>query len=122
MAPSRFPTPSEAETPPGAEGWEEMYNWYHLFRAERAAEDEARFWFHDKLHHPEPLYPYDEIHSEAWWHGLGAFNTRIFSMPPAYGVEQRILNGYLYVTPIPVEDQEEIGRRAEEFRRRAGHY
>ena len=122
MAADRFPYPSEVNAPAGGDGWEEMYSWYHLFRPERAQEDESRFWFHDALHHPDPLYPYDEIHSEAWWHGLGAFNTRIFAIPPAYGVDQRVVNGYLYIAPIPVTSAEEITERADLYQRRAGHY
>ncbi len=35
MSPKSFPSPFEVETPPGAEGWESMYNWYHLFGDER---------------------------------------------------------------------------------------
>lgn len=122
MARDRFPSPFEVETPAGAEGWEGMYNWYHLFGDERRQMDEQRFWFQDRLHHPGALYPYDEIQCECWWHALGAFNTRIFSMPPALGVDQRILNGYLYVTPVPVPDPEDIPKRAEVYQRRAGHY
>jgi pyruvate,water dikinase len=42
-------------------------------------------------------------------------------VPPAFGVDQRIVNGYLYVSPIPApEDQ--IGERTEIFQRRASHY
>jgi len=101
MATDRFPSPFDIETPPGAEGWESMYDWYHLFGPERRELDEGRFWFADRLHHPDVLHPYDEIQCECWWQALGAFNTRIFAMPPAYGVDQRILNGRLYVTPVP---------------------
>jgi pyruvate,water dikinase len=119
--PERFPSPFEVPTPPGAEGWERMYNWYHLFGPDRRELDEERFWFADRLHHPEVLHPYDEIQCECWWQALGAFNTRIFSMPPAFGVDQRILNGRLYVTPVPAPP-EDIAARAEEFGRRAGHY
>ena len=119
--PERFPSPFEVKTPAGAEGWERMYNWYHLFGAERQELDEQRFWFQDRLHHPGVLHPYDEIQCECWWQALGAFNTRIFSMPPAFGVDQRILNGRLYVTPVPAPP-EEIAARATEFGRRAGHY
>lgn len=119
--PEQFPSPFEVETPPGAEGWERMYNWYHLFGADRREADEQRFWFADRLHHPEVLHPYDEIQCECWWQSLGAFNTRIFAMPPAFGVDQRILNGRLYVTPVPAPP-EEIAARAQEFGRRASHY
>ena len=98
-----------------------MYDWYHLFGPERRELDEERFWFADRLHHPDVLHPYDEIQCECWWQALGAFNTRIFAMPPAFGVDQRILNGRLYVTPVPAPP-EEMAARAEEFGKRAGHY
>jgi len=117
----QFPSPFDVETPPGAEGWQEMFNWYHLLGEERREQDAARFWFQDRLHHPELMRPYDEIQCECWWQGLGAFNTRIFAMPPAYGVDQRIINGYLYVTPVAAPP-EQIEARAAEFGRRAGHY
>ena len=121
MSQDRFPSPFDVATPEGAEGWEQMYNWYHLFGDERRDLDEQRFWFHDRLHHPGVLHPYDEIQCECWWQALGAFNTRIFAMPPAFGVDQRILNGYLYVTPVPAPP-ESMAARAEVFGRRAGHY
>jgi len=98
-----------------------MYNWYHLFGEERRELDEQRFWFQDRLHHPRLLHPYDEIQCECWWQALGAFNTRILPMPPAHGVDQRIINGYVYVSPVPA-DPTQLQARAELFQRRAGHY
>jgi len=121
MAESRFPSLYDVETPAGAEGWEELYNWYHLRGPERRDEDEQRFWFQDRLHHPEVMHPYDEIQCECWWQGLGAFNTRIFAMPPAYGIDQRVVNGYLYISPIPAPP-EDLEARAQAFGARAGHY
>ena len=118
----KFPSPFEVATPPGAEGWQEMYSWYHLFGAERQEQDENRFWFQDRLHHPTALYPYDEIFSECWWHALSVFNTRIFALPPAFGVDQRVINGYLYASPIPVPDPADIPKRAEIYQKRAGYY
>lgn len=121
MTTRRFPDPFAIETPAGAEGWEDMYNWYHLFGEERRELDSGRFWFQDRLHHPGALHPYDEIQCECWWQALGAFNTRIFAMPPAYGVDQRLLNGYLYVSPVPAPEGD-VAARAEIFGRRASHY
>jgi pyruvate,water dikinase len=118
---ARFPDLYDIEAPSGAEGWEELYNWYHLRAPERRELDQQRFWFQDRLHHPEVMHPYDEIQCECWWQGLGAFNTRIFAMPPAYGIDQRVVNGYLYISPIPAP-AEDIAARAEEFAERAGHY
>jgi pyruvate, water dikinase len=121
MEQTRFPSLYDVRAPAGAEGWEELYNWYHLRGPERRDEDEQRFWFQDRLHHPEAMHPYDEIQCECWWQGLGAFNTRIFAMPPAYGIDQRVVNGYLYISPIPAPP-EDIEARAVEFGRRASHY
>jgi pyruvate,water dikinase len=121
MSEKRFPSLYDVEVPEGAEGWEELYNWYHLRGPERQANDEQKFWFQDRLHHPEVMHPYDEIQCECWWQGLGAFNTRIFAMPPAYGIDQRVVNGYLYISPVSAP-ADQIEARAAEFGRRAGHY
>jgi len=121
MTEARFPSLYDVDVPAGAEGWEELYNWYHLRGPERQADDEQRFWFQDRLHHPEVMHPYDEIQCECWWQGLGAFNTRIFAMPPAFGIDQRVVNGYLYISPIPAPP-EDLQARAEAFGVRAGHY
>jgi pyruvate,water dikinase len=121
MAETRFPSLYDVTAPEGAEGWEKLFNWYHLRGEERREEDESRFWFQDRLHHPEVMHPYDEIQCECWWQGLGAFNTRIFAMPPAYGIDQRVVNGYLYISPIPAPP-EDLEARAAAFGERAGHY
>jgi pyruvate,water dikinase len=121
MPQDRFPSLYDVGPPEGAEGWEELYNWYHLRGEERRESDEQRFWFQDRLHHPEVMHPYDEIQCECWWQGLGAFNTRIFAMPPAYGIDQRVVNGYLYISPIPAPP-EDLEARAAAFGERAGHY
>ena len=121
MADDRFPSLYDIEPPEGADGWEELYNWYHLRGDERRESDEQRFWFQDRLHHPEAMHPYDEIQCECWWQALGAFNTRIFAMPPAYGIDQRVVNGYLYISPIPAPP-EDLEARAAAFGERAGHY
>ncbi|MFI5612604.1 PEP-utilizing enzyme [Amycolatopsis sp. NPDC051903] len=121
MVASTFPGPFDLPAPEGAEGWESLYNWYHLFGEDRRKADEGKFWFQDALHHPYVLHPYDEIQCECWWQALGAMNTRVFAVPPAFGLEQRILNGRLYVSPVAAP-ADEIAGRAEEFGERAGHY
>src|SRR3712207_1550197 len=89
IAAKSFPSPFELPTPEGAEGWESMYNWYHLFGEDRRGADEGKFWFQDALHHPYVIHPYDEIQCECWWQALGAMNTRVFALPTALGLEQR---------------------------------
>lgn len=118
----RFPSPFEVKTPEGAEGWERMYPAYLLFSEDDREWEESVLWFRDSLHMPEVELPFDTIAHEAWTIGLGQNNSRIFAIPPAYGIEQRILNGRLYCTTIPVTDEQHVGERVEIFMRRAGHY
>ncbi len=68
------------------------------------------------------MYPFDIIWDEAWFLALSQFNTRIFIVPPAMGIDHRIHNGYIYITPLPVQDPGEIPKRVELFMKRAGYY
>lgn len=125
MAEMKFPNPHEAETIPGTEGWERMYPYnyqYSTENPERKKYEEDMFWFYDGLHYPEPMYPFDIIWDEAWYLALSQFNSRIFIVPPAMGIDHRIHNGYIYITPLPVSDPSEIPKRAELFMKRAGYY
>lgn len=122
QAQQRFPSPFEVTTPPGAEGWERMYPYYLLFSEDNRAYEDSQLWFQDGMHHPEVLYPFDTITHECWRVALGQYNTRVFSVPPAYGIEQRVVNGYLYVAAVPVADPTTIPARVEVFMQRAGHY
>ena len=53
---------------------------------------------------------------------LGAYNSRHYIVPPAQGIDVRILNGWMYCTPIPVWDPEDIPARVPHFMERAGFY
>jgi pyruvate,water dikinase len=125
MADLKFPSPHEVETIPGTEGWERMYPYHYQFSTgdpERKKYEEGMFWFYDGLHYPEPMYPFDIIWDEAWFLALSQYNNRIFIVPPAMGIDHRIVNGYIYITPLPVVNQEEIPKRVENFMKRAGYY
>lgn len=117
-----LPSPFALATPPGAEGWERLYPYYHVFSEERRSFEEGKFWFTDKIHHAEPMYPFDAIMCEVHWVGLSQYNTRIFMVPAALGMDQRILNGYLYMSPNAIDDPTEVARRSTIFRERAGYY
>ncbi|MGY5014921.1 PEP-utilizing enzyme [Streptomyces sp. 900105755] len=122
-APERgFPDPYEIATPDGAEGWEEMYAYHNRFLDGRRAEDSAKTWFRNSLHYPEVSYPFDQLTVDGAFTGTGVTNTRVFALPPAKGLDVRIVNGYTYMSTIPSPDAAEQARRAEEFGRRAGHY
>lgn len=118
----RFPSPFEVPTPKGCEGWKDLYPYYYVFSEDRKEFEDKRFWFQDSMHHPEPLYPFDTITCESWWVALGQNNTRVFIVPPALGIDQRVLNGYLYITPLPVANPDDIPARVGHFMERAGYY
>lgn len=121
----KFPKPHDIKDIPGTEGWERMYPYQYQFVTddpERKAYEEQAFWFYDGLHYPEAIYPFDTIWDEAWYLGLSQYNNRIFQVPPVRGVDHRIINGYVYISPVPVMDPEEIGSRVPNFMERAGYY
>lgn len=117
-----FSSPFEVPAPEGCEGWESMYPYYALFSEERRAAEEARGWFRDGMHFPEPMYPFDFVTADSPYLCLGQANTRIFVVPPALGIDHRVLYGWVYMSPNSVTDEAEIGRRAELFMPRAGYY
>ena len=120
--PERFPSPFELPAPPGAEGWEDMYAYSLPFSEDRREDEEAAFWFTDSLHWSEPVYPWDATFMEFAFQGLGQANTRQYVVPPALGIQGRILNGYIYLSPVGVADPSEIPGRVDEFMQRAGYY
>jgi pyruvate, water dikinase len=117
-----FPSPFEIETPPGCEGWEEMYPPYALFDERRRDTDENRFWFWNSMHFPEPMPAFDVICIDSPYQAVGNWQNRVFAVPPAMGIDYRCINGYIYITGNPVTDPAKIAERAEFFQKRAGYY
>src|SRR6185437_226169 len=115
-------SPFEVPAPDGCEGWESMYPYYALFSEERRDSEEVRGWFRDGMHFPEPMYPFDFVTADSPYLCLGQANSRIFLVPPALGIDHRVLFGWVYMSPNGVTDEAEIGRRAGEFQQRAGYY
>ncbi len=120
----KFTSPVDVPAVPGTEGWERMYPYYYRFGGdeERQAYEKSRLWYYDGVHYPEPMYPFDLIWDEAWYLGLSQFNTRIFMIPPAFGVDHRVVNGYIYISPVGVEDPQQVEERIPHFLERAGYY
>jgi pyruvate,water dikinase len=117
----RFVSPYDDPAPDGAEGWEELYPYYLRFREDRREFEESRFWFADLQHWPTVFKPFDTITVEFAIKCLGQYNTRHLLIPPANGIDYRVHNGYVYMSPVPVpEDQ--IPGRVPQFTERAGHY
>jgi pyruvate,water dikinase len=117
-----FPSPYEIETPPGCEGWEEMYPYYALFDERRRDTDENRFWFWNSMHFPVPMPAFDVICIDSPYQAVGSWQNRVFAVPPAMGIDYRCVNGYIYISGNPVTNPEKIAERAEFFQARAGYY
>ncbi|MGD9134203.1 MAG: PEP-utilizing enzyme [Desulfobacterales bacterium] len=114
----RFPDPHEFQVPPELEGWEEMYPSHHLFSEDRSDWEKAQFWYQDKIHAPEPMPPLDLIFQEAWQISLSQYTTRVFCIPPAQGIAQRMVGCYLYICAIAPPPEEIIGEKAGHFEKR----
>jgi pyruvate,water dikinase len=117
-----FPSPYEIETPPGCEGWEEMYPYYAVFDERRRDEDEQRFWFWNSMHFPLPMPAFDLACADVPYMGIANWQNRVFAVPPAMGIDYRVVNGYIYISGNPVTDPAKIAERAEIFQKRAGYY
>ena len=117
-----FRDPFDIQTPPGAEGWESMYPSYLQFGDELAERDKQKLWFFDQMHNPEPLYPFDLMMPESWLVSLNQYTTRVWNLPTALGIEHRIVNGYLYLSPNVIDDPAMTAEREPVFLERARHY
>ncbi len=121
MTPDAFPSPFSIETPAGCEGWEEMYPYYTRFSEARREADEGRLWFWNSMHFPLPMPAFDLVSIDGPYYAVGNWQNRVFAVPPAMGVDYRIVNGYVYISANPA-DPEKMAERAEFFQKRAGYY
>lgn len=119
---TRFDYFHEAPTPEGAEGWESMYPYYLVPSEETRETGDNKFWFADTMHWSRGAHPFDSIGAEAVYYGVGTFSTRIFSLPTSLGLDVRVFNGYVYISPTAVTDPAQIQERVEHFQKRAGYY
>lgn len=116
-----FPSAYDLPAPKGAEDWRDLYPYYLLFQDNRRAEEDGKFWFCDSQHWPNPFKPFDAVTVEYAVKCLGQYNSRHYLVPPANGVDFRIHNGYVYMSPVGVAP-EDIPARVPQFMDRAGHY
>lgn len=121
MANKSFPKPSDLPVPKGAEGWEDLYPYYLVFQDKLMDQENEKFWFCDSQHWPTVFKPFETIGGEFAVKCLGQYNARHLMIPNANGIEFRVHLGYLYMSPIPVpEDQ--IAERVPMFQERITHY
>jgi pyruvate,water dikinase len=121
----KFTSPHRVPQVPGTKGWEKMYPSYFLFsdkNREQKKYEESQLWFLDNAHVPLPQFPLDIYAHEMWWVTMAQEANKTYLIPGARGIDQRVVNGYVYITPLVIEDPKEIKRREEIFHKRAGQY
>ncbi|GEP26469.1 hypothetical protein E3O11_12930 [Cryobacterium levicorallinum] len=121
MTEKSFPSPYDQAPAVGAEGWKDLYAYNLVFQENRREVEEGKFWFCDSQHWPTVTKPFETIGFEFAVSCLGQYNTRHLLIPPANGIEFRIHNGYVFMSPVGVPEAE-IAPRVPEFMARAGHY
>lgn len=121
MSKKSFPKPSDLPVPAGAEGWEKLYPYYLVFQDELKDKENEKFWFCDSQHWPTVFKPFETIGAEYAVKCLGQYNARHLMIPNANGIEFRVHLGYLYMSPIPVPD-DQVADRVPEFQARITHY
>ncbi|MFW2384055.1 MAG: PEP-utilizing enzyme [Acidimicrobiales bacterium] len=121
MSENRFPSPFEIEGPQDVDGWEELYPYSTTFGEHRKDYEDNRFWFWDSMHWGKALTPWDSTFFELAIASLSQMNSRHYRIPPADGVDFRILYGYGYLSPVGV-DPSQIEARVPQFMERAGFY
>ena len=118
-----FPSPFEISTPPGCEGWEELYPHYALFAEERTRgrREPALVLELDALPGADAGVRHRR-RSTGPYYALANWQNRAFAVPPAMGIDYRVVNSYVYISVNAVTDPAKIAERAEFFQKRAGHY
>jgi len=114
MAQNRFPSPFEIEGPEGIDGWEELYPYSVSFSEARREYEDNRFWFWDSMHWGKALTPWDSAFFEIALASLSQMNSRHYRIPPADGVDFRVLYGYAFLSPVGV-DPSNIEARVPQF-------
>jgi pyruvate,water dikinase len=99
-----------------------MYPYHAFFAEARREKDENRFWFWNSMHFPVPMPAFDVQCIDSPYQAVGAWQNRVFAVPPAMGIDYRVVNGYIYISGNPVTDPEKVAERAEFFQKRAGYY
>ena len=108
---------------PAARAGRRCTRYWALFDEHRRESDENRLWFWNPQALPVPDAGVRHgLEVDHPYYALGGWQNRAFAVPPAMGVDYRVVNGYIYISPNPVTDPAKIAERAEYFQKRAGHY
>ena len=97
----RFVSPYDDAAPEAAEGWKELYPYYLHFREDRREIEEREVLVRRPRSTGRAVFkPFDTITVEFACRCLGQYNTRHYVIPPANGIDYRVHNGYLYMSPV----------------------
>src|SRR6516162_5837783 len=102
VKPKGFPLPSSLKVIGGAGA--ERAQAAHAYYMQFSEADDNRFWFYNSMHFPEPMSHFDMVTGEAAYCALGSSNTRVMCLPTAKGIDQRIINGRVYIGGVAVTD------------------
>jgi phosphohistidine swiveling domain-containing protein len=78
-------------------------------------EDAARWWVRDNLYTLEPRTPLSDSVFTAVWDEAALCISEMMSVPDARGFNARTVNGYTYLSPIPITDGALIEKRLAAF-------
>lgn len=120
---ARITPVDEIVVPVNADDWHALYPNYLLFdKVDKS--DRDRFWYLESLHHPRALRPFETIILDAVRLGFNQFTNKTFVVPQSCGLEQRIIGGYAFFSPLQpnMDDHALIERRKLIFQRRASAY
>jgi|Deesub1362A_J573_1020465.scaffolds.fasta_scaffold00036_19 pyruvate,water dikinase len=92
----------------------------YYFRFQK--KDENRLHFQDSVHWPVPLKPIDILIIQVMQWTYCMPQHLLHKFPTSRGADWRILNGYVYLSPMEVSDQDEIQERLEAFMESARKY
>ena len=76
-----------------------MYPYYAVFDESRREIDESRFWFWNSMHFPLPMPAFDVACIVSPYQAVGEWQNRFFAVPPAMGIDYRVVNGITLVGP-----------------------
>ena len=117
-----FPSPFEISTPPGCEGWggavpalRPLRGGAHASPTRRGSGSGTRCTSLCRCR--RSTCPPSTGPTTPW--RLADPRVRV---PPAMGIDYRVVNGYVYISVNGVTDPAQIAERAEFFQKRAGHY
>lgn len=97
------------ETTPTKPKWE-------LYRAE----DRKRWWIRDDVYTPQPRTPLSASTFNVLWEEVAMWTSAEVCVPDSIGWSVRTVNGYTYLSPLPISDPKIVEDRLVKFQTKIG--